>query len=287
MSRFINYKTLQELQKASRDGNEIARNIIDKYMGDEPDMESIDRLIEEYYGHAGIDSLPTEEEKPAEEPVPEEPVSEEPSEEPAPIEENGVPEPVSEITDTGLEAELDDLIDEEQFDDIPFSEWLKKKRRDALKAKKNADYFKAFSPEERERSLVSRKDKYAHGFDARKRQNERGFNDIASSLKRYGEIVADLPDDESPIDVGRATEAYDEFTGNETAMKAFGRSWDDADVEVIKETLASLVERFGKKNVVAVLNTLSEDNGSWRKYNDGRIDSAIASYGKSLDGLLK
>ena len=56
-SRFINYRKMRELTEAAKNGNAAAKNIIDQYMGDQPDMEIIEGLINDYYGNAGIDTL--------------------------------------------------------------------------------------------------------------------------------------------------------------------------------------------------------------------------------------
>ena len=80
---------------------------------------------------------------------------------------------------------------------------------------------------------------------------------------------------------------YDEFTDNECAMDAFGRSWDNADMDSIKLILESLVQAYGKKNVVAMMNTIKGDAEGWKSFSNGRIDNAISNYGKALDSLLK
>lgn len=303
-SRFINYRKFRELQEAARNGNEKAKIIIDKYMGDSPDMDSIDRLLDEYYGNAGIDTLTntTQSVDEVNEAISER--MEEPNEEidVEGIEELGVQEPVEEepqiipeqpIQDqpidisADLDKELDGLIDDNEFDDLSFGDFLSNKRKDANKAKKNAEYFKAYDQGGRESYLSSKKDEYGHSFDGRRRQNERGFNDINGALDVYSQMVTDMPDDDAEIDVSVASKAYDDFTGNDANMGAFGRSWDDSDKELIKTSLLALVQQYGKKNVMAVLNTLRDDCSAWRKFNDGKIDNAVSNYGKALDALLK
>ena len=303
-SRFINYRKFRELQEAARNGNEKAKIIIDKYMGDSPDMDSIDRLLDEYYGNAGIDTLAntTQSVDEVNEAISER--MEEPNEEidVEGIEELGVQEPVEEepqiipeqpIQDqpidisADLDKELDGLIDDNEFDDLSFGDFLSNKRKDANKAKKTAEYFKAYDQGGRESYLSSKKDEYGHSFDGRRRQNERGFNDINGALDVYSQMVTDMPDDDAEIDVSVASKAYDDFTGNDANMGAFGRSWDDSDKELIKTSLLALVQQYGKKNVIAVLNTLRDDCSAWRKFNDGKIDNAVSNYGKALDALLK
>lgn len=311
-SRFINYKKLRELQEAARGGNEKAKVIIDKYMDDSPDMDSIERLIDDYYGNAGIDALAntTESvdevneaiserlEEPSEEvdvegieelgvQEPEESVEQPAVEQEAVIDEQpAVEQPIIDIS-ADLDKELDGLIDDNEFDDLSFLDFLDGKRKDANKAKKNAEYFKAYDQGGRESYLSKKKDEYGHSFDGRRRQNERGFNDINGALDIYAQMVTDMPDDEAEFDSSLASKAYDEFTGDKANMGAFGRSWDDSDKELIKTALLALVQQYGKKNVVAVLNTLRDNCSAWRKFNDGKIDNAVSNYGKALDALLK
>ena len=290
--KFIAYKKLKEIQEAAKNGNETAKNIIDKYMSDEPDMDSIGRLMDEYYGSLGIDSLEKPEETiPEPEAVLEDAIaSEEPTEtegEPSETEELPMhPEAVVDLT-SELDGELDGLIDLDKAEPISFGDFLGRKRRDGLRARKNAEYFKAYDQEGRNAYLSKKKDEFANGFLGARRKNERGFNDINGSLDLYSQMVTDLPDDDNEIDVSVASKAYDDFTGSEENMAAFGRSWDESDNEAVKAALVELVGKYGKKNVIAVLNTLRDDNAAWRRHNDGRIDNAVSNYGKALDGLLK
>lgn len=289
-SRFINYKTLKELQDAAQNGNEIARNIIDKYMSDSYDMDSIERLMDEYYGNASIEDLPAPKEEPKVEEEKPENIEEEIQEDI--IEDAGIEEP-TELADTpidissDLDKELDGLIDDNEFEDVSFGDFLGKKKKDGIRAKKNAEYFKAFDQDGRNSYLAKKKDEFNHSFDGRRRQNERGFMDIDNAIGKYSEMVTDFPDDNKEIDVDIASKAYDEFTGNEENIHAFGRSWDETDMNTIKAALESLVQTYGKKNVIAVLNTLRDDNHAWKAFNDGKIENAVSNYGKSLDSLLK
>ena len=290
MSKFITYKQLKELQEAAKNGNEMAKNIIDKYMDEKPDMDSIGRLMDEYYGAAPIETLEKLEEQPAEQPQeqmeqPKEPeeLPEQPTEE-APLE-SQMEQPIDISAD--LDVELDGLIDDDEVEDYSFRDFLKTKKKDGLRAKKNADYFKAFDEGGRQSYLEKKKDEYGHSFDGKRRQLERGFNDLSDSIAKYGEMLTDMPEDEFEFDSAKATQAYDDFTDNADAMDAFGRSWDSADMDSIKLVLESLVQAYGKKNVVAMMNTIKGDAEGWRAYSSGRIDNAVNNYGKALDSLLK
>lgn len=309
--KFINYKKLKELQGAAKGGNEQAKNIIDKYMDKNPDMDSIERLLDDYYKGIALPPVTEEpivppmqpsenivqEEAPTQEAIEENDIVEKPEE--ADLEQfaeetvegaTDVPTMESEnVVDISvdLDRELDGLIDNDEFDDISFGDFLSNKKRDANRARKNAEYFKAFDADGRANYLSSKKDEFGHSFDNRRRKIERSLNDMNKSIDLYSNFVTDMPEDESEIDMSIVGKAYDEFTDDESAMGAFGRSWDDADNEQIKNVLQMLVTKYGKKNVMAVLNTLRQDGDAWSKFSNGKIDNAINNYGKSLDGLLK
>jgi N-methylhydantoinase B/oxoprolinase/acetone carboxylase alpha subunit len=70
-------------------------------------------------------------------------------------------------------------------------------------------------------------------------------------------------------------------------MKSFGRHWDETDNQEMESTLQRLVLQYGKKNVMAVLNTLRGDADNYSKHKVNQIDTEINRYSKSLDNLLK
>ena len=47
-----------------------------------------------------------------------------------------------------------------------------------------------------------------------------------------------------------------------------------------------LVIKYGKKNVVAALNTLKSDNDNYRNHRNGEINGEISRYKSSLAKLL-
>lgn len=301
-NRFINYRKLKELREASKNGNEKAKAIIDKYMDANPDMDSIDRLLDDYYSEAPIETLgeiePNRQVEAPVEPEPQPEAVEEEAEAQAeavgseigevdPISEQGMPEAVEVDISEELDRELDGILDVEDVKDYSFRDYLGDKRKNGLKAKKDAAYFKAFDQGGRESYLNRKKDEYAHSFDGRLRDAERAHGDLENAIGGYGQMLTDMPDDDAEIDVSVATKAYDDLTGDDVSMGAFGRSWDERDQETIKASLSALVAKYGKKNVVAALNTLREDNNAWHDETRGRIESSISRYGKSLESLLK
>lgn len=304
--RFIKINQMRELQEASKNGNPQAKNILDKYMERRPDMESVYRLIDEYY--KGIPTQPVQEEpivKPDNAQVIEEkaePVEEKAQEDVAIIPDEGKVEsqidaienadcltsdnvPVDISAD--LDRELDGLIDNEDVEDLSFSDFLGNKKRDALRSRKNHDYFNAFDQAGRESYLAKKKDEYGHGFDNKRRQIERNLTDINNALDVYSNFVTDSPEDNVEIDMDMASKAYEDLTGDESAMGAFGRSWDAQDNESIKAKLLPLIQTYGKKNVMAVLNNLREDAHAWATFSNGKIDHSVNAYGKAMDDLLK
>jgi len=296
-NNFIAYRKLKELREAQKAGNPKAKAIIDKYMEPKADMEAISRLMDDYYSEAPIETLeqiqePAQAEVPTNEPVPPEQIEEQAEEKaeaivPAVEDPNGMPEAVQIDITEDLDRELDGLIDQVEVKDYAFKDYLGDKRKNALRAKKDASYFKAFDAAGRENYLNKKKDEYLHGFDGRLRDAERAHNDMDGAISKYSQMVTDLPDDEYEIDVGKAADAYGELTENESIMSAFGRTWDDADMESMKDALNDMVARYGKKNVMAVLNTIREDSNAWYGETKGRIEDSISKYGKALDGLLK
>lgn len=321
-SRFINARKLRELREAMKNGNEKAKVIIDKYMEDKPDMESIDRLLDEYYSDAGIDTLaavaePEPEKAPEQSPAIEDgftsdpymdvpdpadapteiheeikpaetkPAMEELPETPDPQPEVEAPAPAFPDITGDLDRELDGLIDIDEISDYSFGDYLGTKRKNANRAKKNAAYFKAFDQAGRDSYLSKKKEEYARGLDGKLRDADRHYNDIDMAMGEYDKMVTDMPDDDAEIDVSVASSAYDDLTGDEATMGAFGRGWDAQDNESIKSALSALVAKYGKRNVMAALNTLRDDNKAWHDESRGRIESSISKYGKALDDLLK
>lgn len=232
----------------------------------------------------------------AESPKPEQPKPMEapkPTMEAKPTEEKPAPNPIEEIGEkkewdfTSIDGEFDGLIDEDEISDVSFADFLKEKKKNANRERKNSDYFKAYGPEEREAFGLSKKDAFGKKFDGSRKKLERGYRDNGKALDEYSKIVTSFPMADGDIDVDASNKAYGEFTDDESAMGAFGRIWDEDDVRVITESLTALANKYGKKNVLSMLNSLRQDNESWKAFGDGKIENAIGNYGKSIDKLLK
>lgn len=261
----FNNKQFTEIYRASKNGNEKAKAIIDKYMqGGNPD--EISRLIDEYYSPKTEPEPELEEEQ--EQSQPEEPD--------APVDISG-----------DLDKDMDGLIDEAKFDDMDFASFLKNKKRDTIRGKKNSDYFKAYDEEGRHNYLSKKEDEYGKSFDTKRRDIDRSFKDMDNSLSAYAQSVQDQPDDAIETDMGQADKAYDELVSLGEKSHSFGRSWDSDDMNEVTEKLMQLIQTYGKKNVLAAINILKGDNQAFRDHKVNSIDKAIKDYNGKLEGLLK
>lgn len=276
---FINNKKLVEIRESAKGGNEKALMILQAMRKMSP-QEDLDRLVDDYYKVDTVEPV-----------VPQENVEQEsfniPEElTPELMNETAEPGNVVDLTST-LDAEMDGLLDENELDDLSFGDFLSNKKRDGLRGRKNADYFKAYDPEGRANYMHNKIDAYKGKFDGRLKDIERRYNDMSKSIAGYTQGVNDMLDDSAELDMVSVNNAYDELTGNENAMRSFGRHWDENDNMSVMMELKSLIEKYGKKNVMAVLNTLQSDNENYKKYLNNQVDTEIGRYSKSVENLLK
>ena len=276
---FINNKKLVEIRESAKGGNEKALMILQAMRKMSP-QEDLDRLVDDYYKVDTVEPV-----------IPQEPVEQEsfniPEElTPELMNETAEPGNVVDLTST-LDAEMDGLLDENELDDLSFGDFLSNKKRDGLRGRKNADYFKAYDPEGRANYMHNKIDAYKGKFDGRLRDIERRYNDMSKSIAGYTQGVNDMLDDNAELDMLSVNNAYDELTGNENAMRSFGRHWDENDNMSVMAELKALIEKYGKKNVMAVLNTLQSDNENYKKYLNNQVDTEIGRYSKSVENLLK
>lgn len=276
---FINNKKLVEIRESAKGGNEKALMILQAMRKKSP-QEDLDRLVDDYYKVDTVEPV-----------IPQEPVEQEsfnvPEElTPELMNETAEPGNVVDLTST-LDAEMDGLLDENELDDLSFGDFLSNKKRDGLRGRKNADYFKAYDPEGRANYMHNKIDAYKGKFDGRLRDIERRYNDMSKSIAGYAQGVNDMLDDNAELDMLSVNNAYDELTGNENAMRSFGRHWDENDNMSVMMELKALIEKYGKKNIMAVLNTLQSDNENYKKYLNNQVDTEIGRYSKSVENLLK
>lgn len=293
---FINNIKFKEISAAANEGNEKAKMVLQAMRKFAP-QEDIDRLVTEYYNIPAENAPVLNEEQPqtinpleaqnategnfeADLGQTEEPAQELPQE---------VTEPKIDVVDLTevLDKETDGLFDKNEIADYSFEDFLTQKSKDNLRAKKNADYFKAYDLEGRTNYMNSKIEDYKNSFNNRLGGIRQKFDDISNSINKYYTNVNDLLDDDKEMSVEESGLAYNDFVNNKDAMASFGRHWDENDNLVVISALQNLVNQYGKKNVLAALNTLDSDNNSYKDYLNNQVDEEINRYSKSLQNILK
>lgn len=277
---FLNNKKYLEISQAAKSGNEKAKMILQAMLKGNS-QDELDGLVNDYYNVVN-DVPPIEEINSYQE---EQPAVEEEVVEAYDTTQEVQPEAVD-LTSL-LEGEMDGLLDENILDELSFSDYLSNKKKDAIRSKKNNDYFKAFDLDGRTKYVENKKNAYNSKFDASRRDIQRHHNDLETSINSYSDKVNLMLDDDYDLNMDTANQAYEELTGNENAMKSFGRHWDQMDNDNMESVLRELVVKYGKKNVMAVLNTLKGDNDNYSNFKTNQIDTEISRYSKNLENLLK
>lgn len=294
---FINNKKFAEIRTAAKDGNEKALMILQAMRKLQPQAD-IDRLVEDYY------AIP---EEPQIQPVQGENYNvaeEQPKEEVSTVsdalddvlsedlsinETADIPDLDGDVQSYSLDditKDMDGLIDEDEIDDMSFADFLSDKKKNLKKAKKNADYFKMYNDDSRKQYSLNAVDKYKAKFGDLERDIDRRNKDTATALGLYEQSVADSLDDDIELNADNADKAYSDLTDDSGAMHAFGRYWDDDDKASVIEALKVLIGKYGKKNVLAAINTLKSDNENYKSYMHNRIDTEVGKYSKNLENLL-
>lgn len=294
---FINNKKFAEIRTAAKDGNEKALMILQAMRKLQPQAD-IDRLVEDYYATP---------EEPQIQPVQDENynVAEEQSKEEASTvsdtlddvlsedlsinETTDIPDLDADVQSFNLDditKDMDGLIDEGEIDDMSFADFLSDKKKNLKRAKKNADYFKMYDDDSRKQYSLNAVDKYKAKFGDLERDIDRRNKDTATALGLYEQSVADSLDDDIELNADNADKAYSDLTDDSGAMHAFGRYWDDNDKANVIEALKGLIGKYGKKNVLAAINTLKSDNENYKSYMHNRIDTEVGKYSKNLENLL-
>ena len=294
---FINNKKFAEIRTAAKDGNEKALMILQAMRKLQPQAD-IDRLVEDYYAtpeEPQIQPVQGENYNVAEE-QPKEEVStvsdaldDVLSEDLSVNETADIPDLDGDVQSYSLDditKDMDGLIDEDEIDDMSFADFLSDKKKNLKRAKKNADYFKMYNDDSRKQYSLNAVDKYKAKFGDLERDIDRRNKDTATALGLYEQSVADLLDDDIELNADNADKAYSDLTDDSGAMHAFGRYWDDDDKTSVIEALKVLIGKYGKKNVLAAINTLKSDNENYKSYMHNRIDTEVGKYSKNLENLL-
>lgn len=294
---FINNKKFAEIRTAAKDGNEKALMILQAMRKLQPQAD-IDRLVEDYYAipeESQIQPVQGENYNVAEEQPKEEvsTVSDELddvlSEDLSVNETADIPDLDGDVQSYSLDditKDMDGLIDEDEIDDMSFADFLSDKKKNLKRAKKNADYFKMYNDDSRKQYSLNAVDKYKAKFGDLERDIDRRNKDTATALGLYEQSVAESLDDDIELNADNADKAYSDLTDDSGAMHAFGRYWDDDDKTSVIEALKVLIGKYGKKNVLAAINTLKSDNENYKSYMHNRIDTEVGKYSKNLENLL-
>lgn len=290
---FINNKKMKEIMIAAQNGNEKALMIL-QAMKKGNSQEDVDGLVNDYYNIVNdippIDLMeqasiqPEMEVEEMSQPTDTEDIDDPQMEVDATLQ----PE-MPEVVDLSelLGSEMEGLLDENDIEELSFNDFLGNKRRDGLRARKNADYFKAFDLEGRNNYAGNKIAEYGKKFDGHRRNIEREHSDLTNSIDNQINGVNLLLDDDVELNMDTANQAYDDLTQNEGAMSAMSRYWDETDNIGLKEILQELVIKYGKKNIMAVLNTLKSDIDNYKNFKNNQIDEEVNRYTKSIEKLLK
>lgn len=294
---FINNKKFAEIRTAAKDGNEKALMILQAMRKLQPQAD-IDRLVEDYYAipeEPQIQPVQGEnynvaEEQPKEEVLTVSDALDDVLSEDLSVNETAdIPDLDGDVQSYSLDditKDMDGLIDEDEIDDMSFADFLSDKKKNLKRAKKNADYFKMYNDDSRKQYSLNAVDKYKAKFGDLERDIDRRNKDTATALGRYEQSVAESLDDDIELNADNADKAYSDLTDDSGAMHAFGRYWDEDDKANVIEALKVLIGKYGKKNVLAAINTLKSDNENYKSYMHNRIDTEVGKYSKNLENLL-
>lgn len=282
---FINNKKFAEIRNAAKNGDEKALKVLQAMRKMQPQAD-IDRLVEDYY------AIPA----PAVEETPETPtVTDDLSLDDASVADSVIS---SDIADSDgdvttitynlddITKDMDGLIDEDEVEDMSFSDFLADKKRNMMRARKNADYFKMYDNDSRSKYAADAVAKYKAKFGDLERDIDRRNKDTMTALGMYEQSVGDELDDEVELSADNADKAYSDLIDNSGAMHSFGRYWDEEDKANVITELKALIGKYGKKNVLAAINTLKSDNENYKSYMHNKIDTEVGKYSKNLENLL-
>lgn len=281
---FIKNDKLKEIRVAAANGNEKAKAILQALRKFSPQSD-LDRMVEEYYNvdlpeenvEVEEPEIATEEEKVVEE----EPIVEEKQNDNILLD-NITNEDINSI----LDNETDGLWDEVDVPETSFTDFLKNKKRDKKREFKNAEYFRSFSPEDRQKYATLKIDGYKKKFDGRLGNIDRKYKDINTAIDKYQQSIHDMLDDDVELNNDYVVKAYDKIVDDEPLMNSFGRHWDEDDVGKVLTSLDLLIKEFGKKNVIAAINILKNDNDNYKSFLDNQIDTEIGRYTKNIEKLF-
>lgn len=281
---FIKNDKLKEIRVAAANGNEKAKAILQALRKFSPQSD-LDRMVEEYY-HVDLPEENVEVEEPEIATEEEKVVEEEPAVEEKQNDNILLDNITNEDINSILDNETDGLWDEVDVPETSFTDFLKNKKRDKKREFKNAEYFRSFAPEDRQKYATLKIDGYKKKFDGRLGNIDRKYKDINTAIDKYQQSIHDMLDDDVELNNDYVVKAYDKIVDDEPLMNSFGRHWDEDDVGKVLTSLDLLIKEFGKKNVIAAINILKNDNDNYKSFLDNQIDTEIGRYTKNIEKLF-
>lgn len=186
-----------------------------------------------------------------------------------------------------LDKETDGLFDENEIPQMDFSQYLENKHRDGVRARRNAEYFKAFSPEDRRQYVDMKKKTYTDKFGDSLHDIDRSHNDYLKSLENlYDDINNGIEEDEKELSPESSSGAYDEITSNKATMRVLNRYWDSNDMGEVSSFLNGLIQKYGKQNVLSAMGLLKQDVDAYSEFRKKQIQDEIDRYGNTIEKTL-
>lgn len=202
------------------------------------------------------------------------------------VQEEEKPQPTMNFSEL-LDKETDGLFDENEIPQMDFSQYLENKHRDGVRARRNADYFKAFSPEDRRQYVDMKKKIYTDKFGDSLHDIDRSHNDYLKSLENlYDDINNGIEEDEKELSPESSSGAYDEITSNKATMRVLNRYWDSNDMGEVSSFLNGLIQKYGKQNVLSAMGLLKQDVDAYSEFRKKQIQDEIDRYGNTIEKTL-
>lgn len=202
------------------------------------------------------------------------------------VQEEEKPQPTMNFSEL-LDKETDGLFEENEIPQMDFSQYLENKHRDGVRARRNAEYFKAFSPEDRRQYVDMKKKTYTDKFGDSLHDIDRSHNDYLKSLENlYDDINNGIEEDEKELSPESSSGAYDEITSNKATMRVLNRYWDSNDMGEVSSFLNGLIQKYGKQNVLSAMGLLKQDVDAYSEFRKKQIQDEIDRYGNTIEKTL-
>lgn len=287
---YINNLKLKEIKEAAKNGNEKAKKIL-KYFSEGTKQDEINKLIEDYY-EVGVPKEIEKEEKIEEKENDNDNIIEEETikevKEEKQLEDNSInKENEKEKIFESIDNDVKKRIEENDIQTITFSDFLKNKEKDNLKA--NGNCFRIYNDEDKNDYIQRKINTYKDKFNDLIYGNQRKYDDMENAINMYFTKLNEEENNNDDIEIVEVNvdSVYDNLTKDNNFITSFERYWDERDLENTYSNLLKLSSEFGKRNVIAALNVLKKDIENYKNFLDNKIDEEIKRYSKSLEILFK